>query len=149
MPEMGLAGIALATSLNHLAMAICLGLFIQLKAPFRNVQPFRRWWIADMPIARRIVSLGLPHSVLVLAETGMFIVAGFMIGLFGTTPLAAEGAIAIQIAGMAFMIPLSVSQATAIRVGNAAGRASHGDVIRTGWVAIGCCLFLCCPLALC
>ena len=28
MPEMGLAGIALATSLSHLAMAICLGLFI-------------------------------------------------------------------------------------------------------------------------
>ena len=122
MPEMGLAGIALATSLSHLAMAICLGLFIQLKAPFRNVQPFRRWWIADMPIARRIVSLGLPHSVLVLAETGMFIVAGFMIGLFGTAPLAA-GAIAIQIAGMAFMIPLSVSQATAIGVGNAAGKS--------------------------
>jgi len=144
MPEMGLAGIALATSLSHLAMAICLGLFIQLKAPFRNVQPFRRWWIADMPIARRIVSLGLPHSVLVLAETGMFIVAGFMIGLFGTAPLAA-GAIAIQIAGMAFMIPLSVSQATAIRVGNAAGRASHGDVIRTGWVAIGCCFILVLP----
>ncbi len=38
-----------------------------------------------------------------------------MIGLFGTAPLAA-GAIAIQIAGMAFMIPLSVSQATAIRL---------------------------------
>jgi len=146
MPEMGLAGIALATSLSHLAMAICLGLFIHLKAPFRDVQPFRRWWIADMPIARRIVSLGLPHSFLVLAETGMFIVAGFMIGLFGTAPLAA-GAIAIQIAGMAFMIPLSVSQATAIRVGNAAGRASHQDVIRTGWVAIGCCIILVLPSA--
>ncbi len=146
MPEMGLAGIALATSLSHLAMALCLGLFIQLKAPFSDVKPFRRWWIVDMPIARRIVSLGLPHSFLVLAETGMFIVAGFMIGLFGTAPLAA-GAIAIQIAGMAFMIPLSVSQATSIRVGNAAGRASASDVIRTGWVAIGCCIILVLPSA--
>ena len=146
MPEMGLAGIALATSLSHLAMAICLGLFVQLKTPFSNVQPFRRWWIVDMPIARRIISLGLPHSFLVLAETGMFIVAGFMIGLFGTAPLAA-GAIAIQIAGMAFMIPLSVSQATAIRVGNAAGRASATDVIRTGWIAIGCCIILVLPSA--
>ncbi len=58
MPEMGLAGYCPCDQPQPSGNAICLGLFIQLKTPFRNVQPFRRWWIADMPIARRIVRLG-------------------------------------------------------------------------------------------
>lgn len=144
LPEMGLAGIALATSISHGFMAVLLGLIIKFKSPFNQVQPYRRWWVPEPPIFKRIVILGLPHSVLVLAETGMFIVAGFMIGLFGTAPLAAS-AVVTQIAAVAFMIPLSVSQATAIRIGNAAGRGSVDAVIRTGWIAVCVSVFLVLP----
>ena len=144
LPEMGLGGIALATSISHGLMALVLGVIIQTQAPFNHVRPYQRWWVVEKAIFRRILTLGLPHSFLVVAETGMFIVAGFMIGLFGTAPLAAS-AVVTQIAAVCFMIPLSVSQATAIRIGNAAGRGDVEDVIRTGWTAIIISLFLVMP----
>ena len=144
LPNMGLAGIALATSISHGFMALILGLIIATRKPFNQVKPYQRWWVPEGPIFKRIIVLGLPHSALVLSETGMFIVGGFMIGLFGTAPLAAS-AIVTQIAAVAFMVPLSVSQATAIRIGNAAGRGSIADVIRTGWIAITISIFLVLP----
>lgn len=143
LPEMGLSGIALATAISHMVMVICLGLVIQLRAPFNQVSPFHRLWAVDLSVMGRIFRLGWPNGLLVMSETGMFIVAGMLIGLFGTAPLAAAG-IVNQIAAVAFMIPLSLSQATAIRIGHAAGRKTPSEVIETGRTAIqiGCVLIL-------
>lgn len=44
-----------------------------------------------------------------------------MIGWLGVVPLAAHG-IALQVAAIAFMVPLGISQASSVRVGQAAGR---------------------------
>ena len=75
--------------------------------------------------------IGFPNAVIVMSETGMFIVAGFMIGTFGTAALISTG-IANQIAAVTFMVPLAVSQASAILVGNAAGADDKGAVARMG-----------------
>ena len=123
LPALGLGGIALATTLTYFVMCFCLGLIIKVNAPFAQTKPYQRWWVIDLSLMKKIIQVGWPNGFLVMSETGMFVVAAFIIGLFGAAPLAAAG-IANQIAAMAFMIPLSVAQACVIRVGRSAG-ADH------------------------
>ena len=147
LPALGLGGIALATTLTYLVMCFCLGLMIGLRAPFAQTQPYRRWWVIDLSLMKKIGQVGWPNGFLVMSETGMFAVAAFLIGLFGAAPLAAAG-IANQIAAMAFMIPLSIAQACVIRVGRSAGAENLAGVKHygNGGIWLGCLIVV--PLTL-
>ena len=139
LPALGLGGIALATTLTYFVMCFCLGLIIKVNAPFAQTKPYQRWWVIDLFLMKKIIQVGWPNGFLVMSETGMFVVAAFIIGLFGAAPLAAAG-IANQIAAMAFMIPLSVAQACVIRVGRSAG-ADHLAGVKqygNGGIWLGC-----------
>ena len=135
---MGLSGIALATTLTYVIMCLYLGLMIGKRGLLRHA-PYQSWWVIDITIMRKIIQIGGPNGFLVMSETGMFSVAAFLIGLFGAAPLAAA-AISNQIAAMVFMIPLSVAQACAVKVGRAAGANNPHQVnsFGNGGIFLGC-----------
>ena len=139
LPAMGLSGIALATTLTYVIMCLYLGLMIGKSRPFAATRPYQSWWVIDITIMRKIIQIGGPNGFLVMSETGMFSVAAFLIGLFGAAPLAAA-AISNQIAAMVFMIPLSVAQACAVKVGRAAGANNPHQVnsFGNGGIFLGC-----------
>ena len=145
--QMGLEGIALATTISYIVMALTLGALIGLRAPFRQVSPYMRWWVLDFHIIKRILRIGSPNGLLVLSETGMFIIAALLIGLFGTSALAAAS-VANQIAAIAFMVPLSLAQAAAIRVGGAAGAGHPVLVSANGNASMICGALVAVPLTL-
>ena len=145
--QMGLEGIALATTISYIVMALTLGALIGLRAPFRQVSPYMRWWVLDFHIIKRILRIGSPNGLLVLSETGMFIIAALLIGLFGTSALAAAS-VANQIAAIAFMVPLSLAQAAAIRVGGAAGAGYPALVSANGNASMICGALVAVPLTL-
>ncbi len=134
-PEMGLNGIALSTSIIYFFMAVGLLLYISLSDPYRASAPFHRIWVMDWPITWRLLKIGTPIGLTIVAETGMFIAIGLMIGLFGTAPLAAS-AIANQIAAVAFMVPLALGQASSVRVGYFAGANDRTNIGRAAWSAM-------------
>ncbi|MGC6517265.1 MAG: MATE family efflux transporter [Candidatus Puniceispirillaceae bacterium] len=131
---MGLSGVAIATLISYGVMNVMMAAYVQFHPDFRNFEPFVRLWRLDMGLMRRIIRLGIPNAIIVMSETGMFVIAGFMIGTFGTAALASAG-IANQIAAMAFMVPLGLSQATASVVGRAAGEKDALQVGTAGWSA--------------
>lgn len=133
-PQLGLSGIAIATMISYMVMNVMMFVYIQYHPDFRGLDPFVRLWRLDFQLMRRIIRLGVPNAIIVMSETGMFVIAGFMIGTFGTAALASAG-IANQIAAMAFMVPLGLSQATASVVGRAAGQNDALQVGRAGWSA--------------
>lgn len=139
LPEMGLGGIAVTTTLTYVIMCLYLGLMIKMKRPLAATHPYQRWWVIDIPIMKKIIQIGWPNGFLVMSETGMFSFAAFLIGLFGAAPLAAA-AISNQIAAMVFMIPLSVAQACAVKVGRAAGAGNPHRVnsYGNGGISLGC-----------
>ena len=145
--QMGLEGIALSTTISYIVMALTLGALIGLRAPFRQVSPYMRWWVLDFHIIKRILRIGSPNGLLVLSETGMFIIAALLIGLFGTSALAAAS-VANQIAAIAFMVPLSLAQAAAIRVGGAAGAGHPALVSANGNASMICGALVAIPLTL-
>ena len=146
-PAMGLNGIALSTSVIYLLMGGGLLIYIGLSAPYRASAPFHRIWVMDWQITWRMLKIGTPIGLTIVAETGMFIAVALMIGLFGTAPLAAS-AIANQIAAVAFMIPLALGQASSVRVGHFAGANDRNNIGRAAWAAMIAALAVTCVTAL-
>ena len=69
-------------------------------------------------------------------ETGLFAIATLFMGLIGTAQLAAHQ-VSLQLASIAFMVPLGLSQAATIRIGLAAGAGDMARARLSGWVACG------------
>ena len=134
-PSLGLNGIAISTAVCFLMGTISMGLIIGLKSPFKDIQPFRRLWAMDWKITKKILKVGSPNGVMVMSETGMFAVASIMMGFFGTAALAAT-AISTQLAGICFMIPLSIAQASSILIGRAAGSQDTEKVASLSIISI-------------
>ena len=69
-------------------------------------------------------------------ETGLFAITTFLAGLIGTNTLAAHH-IALQTASMTFMVPLGISYATTIRVGQRLGQGDRAGARGSGYVGMG------------
>ncbi len=65
----------------------------------------------------------------------MFMSGAFLMGWIGTAALAAHQ-IALQTAGILFMVPYGISMAATVRVGHAVGRGDSSATRRAGFVAI-------------
>jgi MATE family multidrug resistance protein len=135
MPELGIAGAGLATTLVQTAMVLAQAAVAVWGKPFREYRILARWWRADWTRLRQIFALGTPIFISFLLEAGVFVAAVVLMGWLGTVPLAAHQ-IAVQIASITFMIPFGIAQAATVRVGHAVGRRDAAAVRRAGWVAI-------------
>ncbi len=87
------------------------------------------------PRVWRLVSLGFPAAMQYGLEVGVFAVATTMIGKLGAVPLASHQ-IALNTASFTYMVPLGISSAAAVRVGQALGRGDGHGASRAGWTAM-------------
>ncbi len=134
-PRMGLLGAGVASATVSTFMFLALMAFVLSDWKLRRYRILGRFWRADWPQLFEIARLGLPIAVASLAEVGMFVAAVLLMGLLGTTELAAH-AVAVQCAAIAFMIPLGIGQAATVRVGRAVGAGNHAGMVRAGWTAM-------------
>jgi MATE family multidrug resistance protein len=84
---------------------------------------------------RELLRLGLPAAVQFLLEISAFTAATILVARLGALPLAGHQ-IALNVAGLSFMVPLGVASAAAVRVGHAIGARDIPGAIRSGWMAI-------------
>lgn len=89
----------------------------------------------DSARLRRLLSLGLPAASQVAAEVGVFALATAMSGTLDPISSAAHQ-IALNLAGVSFMIPLGTGSAGAVRVGHAVGAGDPARASAAGWTAI-------------
>ena len=136
-PRLGVEGAAWATLGSNALALVITAAWVQWRPDLAVYGVFERFWRPDWAAFRRILRLGWPIGLALLAEAGLFAVSTFMMGRLGTVPLAAHG-IALQLASIAFMIPLGLSQAATVRVGNAAGRHDRTAVSRAALAAYVC-----------
>jgi multidrug resistance protein, MATE family len=80
--------------------------------------------------------LGTPVALQIGFEMWAFQIATLMAGRLGPEPLAAH-TVAITLASVTFMVPLGVSLAAVVRVGNLVGAREHDSAQRASWVALG------------
>lgn len=134
-PKLGILGAGIASVGTAFASCVILIAYVLWEEKSQKYEVFVRFWRADWPAFFEILRLGWPISLMLVAEIGLFAAATLMMGWIGTLELAAHG-IAMQLSGIAFMIPLGFANAAVVRVGIAAGRNDVGGITRAAWVAI-------------
>jgi MATE family multidrug resistance protein len=133
-PKLGLAGSGIATSFANMLMFLVLASVVMLDRKFRRYRLFGRFWRADWPRFFALIKLGVPIGGILIFEVALFNGAALLMGLINTESLAAHQ-IAIQIASVAFMVPMGLSQAATVRVGLAHGAGDQPGITRAGWTA--------------
>ena len=82
-----------------------------------------------------LLKLGAPAATQILLEIGAFSAATALIAKLGPVPLSGHE-IALNCAAFTFMVPLGISSAAAVRVGQQLGRRDPAGARRAGWSAI-------------
>ncbi|WP_179187107.1 MATE family efflux transporter [Sphingomonas sp. TZW2008] len=134
-PRMGLEGSALASLVTTLVMTIAYAVILVRDRRLRRYRLFGRWWQTEWPRMAQIVRLGVPIALTLTFEGALFGGAAVLMGLIGVAEVAAH-AVALNIAAIAFQIPLGIGQAATIRVGMAYGARDPAWVGRAGNVAV-------------
>ncbi len=134
-PPLGVSGAAVATSISRWVMAVAV-LALSGHELWRRLRPWRPETGAVRPLAR-MLRLGLPVGAQYLLEYGAFAAAALLMGLLGTLQMAAHQ-IAINLASFTFMVPLGVSAATAVLVGQAIGAGDEARARRSAVAGLAC-----------
>jgi multidrug resistance protein, MATE family len=137
-PAMGAAGAALATGVAQTLGCVALALYTLHTRRYAGLalrQPMTR---PDWAHIGSIVRLGIPISVGLAMESGMFTATALLMGRFGVDTVAGHQ-IAINIASLTFMIPLGISIALTVRVGQALGAGEPAMARYRGRLGIAVC----------
>ena len=133
-PSLGLAGLALASALTHWMMFFAL-LFYSLKQPqlkhwhFPKIQPL------NFLIVSELLRVGVPICIFYSLEVGLFVAVTYLMGVLGTEVLAAHQ-IVLQTIYVVFMIPLGISLATTIQVGQRLGQKNLRGIKVSSYISI-------------
>ena len=137
-PALGAEGCGYASAITMWIVAIALGSYMTLSPRLRDLKVFTRLGQIRPALFREIIVLGVPISITITAEVGLFSAISILVGTRGAEITAAHQ-IALSYASAMFMIPLALSSATTVQVGHmlGAGRPVHARV--AGFAGIGMC----------
>ena len=134
-PAYGLDGAGWSTFFSRIFMAILLMAYVMKTNYFKQFDVSFNFKKIDLPVIKRILSIGLPSGFQYFFEVGAFTFAVVMVGWLGTKQLAAHQ-IAINLASISFMAVLGISAAGGIRVGNAVGQRNISETRKAGFTAV-------------
>ena len=134
-PRLELKGAAIATGLVNLFMFLAMLGYALRHRRFKRFNLMVRFFKPDWRHFRAIFVIGTPIGLTVAAEVGLFSVAAVLMGWLGTNEVAAH-AVALQLAAMAFMVPLGLGMAATVRVGFAYGRGDLDGIGKAGWTGM-------------
>lgn len=134
-PRLDLLGAGVATTIVNVGMCAAAIWICYARPPFRKYRVLGRFWRADWLLLWRLIVIGAPISGAFVLEYGLFAAAALLMGLIGTSALAAHQ-IALQTAAIMFMVPFGISMAATVRVGHAVGRGDAPATRIAGFTAI-------------
>ncbi|MBQ6705425.1 MAG: MATE family efflux transporter [Opitutales bacterium] len=129
-PNWGLEGAAAGTLFSRLISLVGITFHQKLVCEFRKGFSFSE--------IRKNLRIALPSSLHILFEAGLFIIAPFFMGWISEASIAANQVV-ITISSLVYMLPLGISQALSIRVGEAYGR---GNIPRIRVIFAGATIFI-------
>lgn len=144
LPELGGVGCGWATAIVMWLM-FAVGIFYLLRSPnFQDADVFHGTRLPRAVALTRFLKLGLPIGMALLIEVSMFAIIALLLADLGEIIVGAHQ-ITISFTGMVFMVPLSISMALTIRIGQQLGArnpegarysASTGAIITVCFAAV-------------
>jgi MATE family multidrug resistance protein len=134
-PAMGLAGSGWSTSFSRLYLFVALLAVLVWEERRSDYLAAAMSWRPHWARIRELIGLGLPAAGQIAFEGAVFGLVTVLAAKLDEVSLAAHG-IAVQVIATTFMVPLGISSAAAVRVGQAVGRKDHRGVVSAGWAAL-------------
>jgi len=134
-PALGVEGAGWATFTSRTYMSVALLAYIIYNDRKRRTGLLASPMALEPARLRQLLALGLPAAGQITLELGIFAAATVLAGKLDSTSLAAHQ-IALTAASLTFMVPLGVSSAGAVRVGQALGRGDPEGAGIAGWTAL-------------
>ena len=119
-PELGAVGCGYASAITMWFVMTALATYMLLSPRYRKFNLFGKLAPIRISAFKEIFKLGVPIAVTISAEGGLFSAIGLLMGTRGIQ-IAAGHHIAISFASTMFMIPLALSAATTVLVGQLLG----------------------------
>ncbi len=138
-PQLGLVGAGIASSISHAVGFFALAVYIVIEKRARQFDLFKNFTAPDWERLREVISLGWPIGLTILFEAMLFNAAVFLMGRIGVNEVAAYQ-VALNVAAVAFMTPLGLSMAGAVRVGLMQGAKNYAGVRRASLLTIVSCI---------
>ncbi len=135
LPAMGVRGSAISTCFARLYMAAVLIYAAWLNEQGRGHSLFRHWPRPKFDRLRALWALGLPAGTQVVLEVAGFGAATVMAAHLSPVALATHE-IVLNCAAYTYMVPLGISAAAAVAVGQAIGAEDRARAGRAGYMAI-------------
>ena len=134
-PAMGAVGSGWSTAIARLYMALVLVGYLLWYDQRHKTDLLSTPVEIDLPRIRRLITLGFPAAMQFTLESGVFALVTALIARLGPVPLASHQ-IALNTVALTYMVPLGISSAAAVRVGQAIGRKDPLAAGRAGSTAI-------------
>lgn len=134
-PELGAAGCGWASAIVMWVM-LALGVTLLLKSATLKVPKHAGFIWFHLTEFLQYLKLGIPIGFSILIEVTMFCVIALLLAPLGTTIVAAHQ-ITMTFTGLVFMIPLSLSMASTIRIGQKLGANQPHDAKLAAQVTMG------------
>lgn len=138
---MGAVGAGYATSIVWTLLFLFLGIFTFRHKAYAKFEIFKNFSLPKIGLVKEYFHIGIPIAIGMVMEIAMFGGMGIMIARYGEQ-LAGAHQIAMNIAGVAFMVPLGLSVAITARVGYWMGQDRFGQMRLAGYCGIGLGLLL-------
>ncbi|MHA6204747.1 MATE family efflux transporter [Dyella soli] len=135
LPALGALGSGIATAIVLWLEMIGFALYVALHPAYRDLGLSAGFAWPRPRVLLELLKIGAPMAVTLLAEGGLFVAVALVIATLGETVVASHQ-VALSVATVAFMIPLGLSMAITVRVGNAVGRNDARGVRYAGFCGI-------------
>ena len=134
-PAMGAVGSGWSTAWARIYLAAVLVGYLLWYDRKHRTRLLRTPIQPDLRRIRRLLALGFPAAMQISLEIGVFALVTALIGRLGAVSLASHQ-IALNTVSLTYMVPLGVSSAAAVRVGQAIGRKDPAAARDAGGSAI-------------
>src|SRR5210317_1910649 len=137
-PALGVEGCAYASAITMWIVMFALALYVNTSPRLRVLKVFSRLGQFRPKLFKEILWLGVPISITITAEVGLFAGVSVLVGTRGAEITAAHQ-IALSYASSMFMIPLALSSATTVQVGHMLGAGRATDARIAGFAGMTMC----------
>lgn len=134
-PAMGGAGCGWATAASMWSMLLVLLVYTHWHPVFDKASIYRYRFPLYWPDMRLLLGLGIPIGFTILVEASVFSLIALFLGGLDAHKIAGHQ-IAMNVASLLFMLPLSVSISVSVRVGLHLGAAQREVARMTGYASI-------------
>jgi MATE family multidrug resistance protein len=134
-PAMGAVGSGWSTAFARIYLATILVGYLLWYDQKHRTELLRTPIQPELARIRRLIALGFPAAMQITLEIGVFALVTALIGRLGAISLASHQ-IALNTVSLTYMVPLGISSAAAVRVGQAIGRGDPKGAGDAGGTAI-------------